>query len=435
MLIVIRNSSSEIRQLLENDTFGDFIDTKDQIDTPTSSKPGGYSQSLWEQFDTDSKSICTQASTSASHFSYRPVSSGTYSPFDGDAASVVSKSYLAPPLPDKAKKIPRAQMGSRFLKLFKSNTELHRAAKKGDAKKIKALLDMGMDVNYEGSSGCTALHLAADCGHEAVVQVLLDNGANPTLKSSEGRTPLHSAARAGHTAVVRLLLEKGVDIQAKDPSGSTPLHMAAYNGHESVVQILLEKHHFAEVRGPSGFTALHVAAYNGQSAVVRLLVEMKADVEARSDTGRTALQLAAEKGHEAVVRHLLQHGANIMTKDSMGRTALQGAVSNQHGVVAQLLLDKVVPDAPSYWEPQQSSGSGPIYELSAVEPDFKIPELDSTESPAWSRQDVKAPIYELSASSAGLELPSGDSNAGLRSPKSLTQRMALLSHQKRADGS
>src|SRR5436853_7804148 len=102
---------------------------------------------------------------------------------------------------------------------------------------------------------------------------------------------------------------------------------------------------------------------------------MGADLEARSDTGRTALQLAAERGHEAVVRHLLQQGANIMAKDSLGRTALQGAVSNQHGVVAQLLLDKaVLQEAPSHWQPQRDSGSGPTYELSAVEPAFKMPE-------------------------------------------------------------
>jgi ankyrin repeat protein len=413
MLIIFRNSSLEIRQLLKNDTFtGDLVDRKDQVYTPTSSKPGGYSQSLWEQVDADSKSICTQASTNASLFSFRSGQSEPYSPLDGDRASVLSNSQLAPPQSDKAKKVPRAQMGSIFFKLFKSNTELHRAAKKGDAKKIKALLDLGVDINYEGSSECTALHLATDCGHEAAVRVLLDNGADPMAKSSEGRTPLHSAARAGHTAVVRLLLEKGVDVQAKDPSGSTPLHVAAYNGQESVVQILLEKHPVVEVKGPSGFTALHVAAFNGQSAVVRLLVEMGADLEARSDTGRTALQLAAEKGHEAVVRHLLQHGANIMAKDSIGRTALQGAVSNQHGVVAQLLLDNVmVPEAPSHWQPQRGSGSGPTYEL------------DATESPAWSQQVLNTPIYELPASSVGVELPAGDLDA---------ERITLLSHQKRA---
>ena len=428
---MFRNSSVEIHKVLQSDTFmADLIDRKDQIRTPTSSKPGGYSQSLFDQFDADSRSICTQASTHASHLSIRSGHSDHYSSLDGDAVSVLSNSHLAPPLPDKSKK-----MGSIFFKLFKSNTELHRAAKKGDAKKIKALLELGVDINYEGSSGCTALHLATDCGHESVVRVLLDNGADPMIQSSEGRTPLHSAARAGQTGVVRMLLEKGVDAQAKDPAGSTPLHMAAYNGQETVVQILLDKHPFVEVRGPSGFTPLHVAAFNGQSAVVRQLIEMRADLEARSDTGRTPLQLAAEKGHEAVVRHLLQHGANIMVKDRSGRTALQGAVSNQHGAVAQLLLDKVVvSEPPTNWQIQQGYGSGPVFELPAVEPVVKIPELDSGEAPGWPQQVSNPPIFELPASTVEFELPTGNLNAGLRNPKSIPQRMPLPSHQKRAGG-
>jgi ankyrin repeat protein len=409
--MIFRNSSSQIQQLRQNDTFiGDLIDISDPVHTPTSSEHGGYSQALWEQFDNDSTSICTQTSTSVAGFSFRSGQSGP-SLLDGDSDTETVVSNYAPSQYDRTKKVPRG--GSIFFKLFKSNTELHRAAKKGDAKKIKKLLDVGVDINYEGSSGCTALHLATDCGHEAVVRVLLNDGADPMAKTSEGRTPLHSAARIGHTAVVRLLLEKGVDVEAKDPSGSTALHIAAYNGHESVVQILLEKYPFVEVRGPSGFTALHVAAFNGKSAVVRLLVEMGADLEARSDTLRTALMLSAEKGHEAVVRHLVQHGAIIMAKDRSGRTALQGAVSNQHGVVAQLLLDNLVPEAPSQWQLQRGYGPGPTYELGAgaVTPASRMPELDSTELPRWSQQVSNVPIYGLPDpmnSSVGVELPAGE---------------------------
>ena len=434
MLMIFRNSSSEIQQLRNNDTFiGDLIDIRDPAATQTSSEHGGYSQALWEQFDNDSTSICTQ--TSIAGFSFRSEQSGP-SLLDGDSDTETVVSNFAPSQSNRTKKVPRAQMGSIFFKLFKSNTELHRAAKKGDAKKIKKLLDLGVDINYEGSSGCTALHLATDCGHEAVVRVLLNNRADPKAKSTEGRTPLHSAARTGHTAVVRLLLENGADVKAPDPSGSTALHIAAYNGQESVVQILLERHPFVEVRGPSGFTALHVAAFNGKSAVVRLLVEMGADLEARSDTLRTALMLSAEKGHEAVVRHLLQHGANIMAKDRLGRTALQGAVSNQHGVVAQLLLDNIVPEAPSHWQLQRGYGSGPTYELGAgaVKPASRMPELDATESPRWSRQVSNAPICGLPDqmnSSAGVELPADEL---MRSPTSTTSRMTLLPNGKRIGG-
>lgn len=397
LLTKSRNSAAEAQQLLQSDTFtGNAFDECELRATSSYRNLSVNNGSNWKRFDIDTKSIYTQGSSGTSVYNFGTSKSDTYSESDCDAASMMSSSQFAPSISDKSKKPPRAQMGSIFFKMFKSNTELHRAAKKGDTKKIKSLLELGVDVNYEGSSGCTALHIATDHGHEKAVQVLLDNGANPSTKSSEGRTPLHSAARTGHTAVVQLLMEHGVEVQTKDPSGSTPLHIAAYNGQESVVQILLKRHHDVEARGPSGFTALHVAAFSGQSAVVRQLVEMGANIEARSDTGRTALQLAAEKGHEAVVRHLLQHGANVMTMDNMGRTALQGAVSNQHGVVAQLLLENVVvPENPLHQLPQRGQP--------------KFPELDAPVSPTWARQTSMTSQFELPAAPVVVaELPAYD---------------------------
>jgi hypothetical protein len=156
---------------------------------------------------------------------------------------------------------------------------------------------------------------------------------------------------------------------------------------------------------------------------------MGADLEARSDTRRTALMLSAEKGHEAVVRHLVQHGANMMAKDRNGRTALQGAVSNQHGVVAQLLLDNLVPEAPSQWQLQRGYGSGPTYELGAgvVKPDSRMPELDATKLLSCSRQVSDVPMHGLSDpmnSSVRVELPADEL---MRSPSSITRRMAGLS--------
>src|SRR6185295_3070247 len=135
----------------------DLIDRKDRVDVPTYSESGGYSQSLWGQSDADSKSVA-----SASLYNFRSGQSESYNGFDGKAASVVVKSHVAPSISSKSKKVPRAPIGSMFFKLFKSNTELHRAAEKGDVRKIKKLLDLGVDVNYDGSSGCTALHLATD---------------------------------------------------------------------------------------------------------------------------------------------------------------------------------------------------------------------------------------------------------------------------------
>ncbi|CAK4669313.1 unnamed protein product, partial [Aphanomyces euteiches] len=55
---------------------------------------------------------------------------------------------------------------------------LFRAAKAGDLKSVRKLLDDHADVNYENISGATALHYASGDGHLKIVQELLARGAS-----------------------------------------------------------------------------------------------------------------------------------------------------------------------------------------------------------------------------------------------------------------
>ena len=56
--------------------------------------------------------------------------------------------------------------------------DLLAAAKKGDAKTVKALLDKGANVNAKNEYGATALSYAADKGHLPVVKILVQHKAD-----------------------------------------------------------------------------------------------------------------------------------------------------------------------------------------------------------------------------------------------------------------
>jgi len=58
---------------------------------------------------------------------------------------------------------------------------------------VKAMLDLGADVNAANRSGNTALYLAASRGYTSVVQMLADKGANLNAKNNRGLTPLAAA--------------------------------------------------------------------------------------------------------------------------------------------------------------------------------------------------------------------------------------------------
>ncbi|VAI41113.1 unnamed protein product [Triticum turgidum subsp. durum] len=60
--------------------------------------------------------------------------------------------------------------------------QLHVAARKGNLKEVRRLLNEGMDVNAPAwgpkSPGATPLHLAAQGGHVKIMDELLERGAN-----------------------------------------------------------------------------------------------------------------------------------------------------------------------------------------------------------------------------------------------------------------
>jgi hypothetical protein len=96
------------------------------------------------------------------------------------------------------------------------NDALSEAARRGDAAKVKELLDQGVDVNTKFRYNATALSYAADRGHLEVVKLLIERGADVNVKDTfYNATPLTWAVspamgrKPEHAEVVKLLLQHG----------------------------------------------------------------------------------------------------------------------------------------------------------------------------------------------------------------------------------
>merc|ERR1711879_553744 len=95
-----------------------------------------------------------------------------------------------------------------FCTSAKGNQEeaLRQAAAYGDLKKVKALVNAGVDVRAAGSWGFQALHEAARSGHLEVVQYLVETcGVDPTATNSDGTQALHEALHNRQHHVVQYL--------------------------------------------------------------------------------------------------------------------------------------------------------------------------------------------------------------------------------------
>jgi hypothetical protein len=83
------------------------------------------------------------------------------------------------------------------------------AAVKGDADRVKALLDQGTKVDARDENGGTALGHAVWYGHRDVVRLLIERGADVNAKKLDGFTPLQLAAASNHAEVAEMLTKAG----------------------------------------------------------------------------------------------------------------------------------------------------------------------------------------------------------------------------------
>src|SRR5688500_16902693 len=120
-------------------------------------------------------------------------------------------------------------------------TPLLRAAKTGDAKVVKLLLEHGANPRAAAGRGVTSILLAANVGTSEsdrtgrrkteagaieTMRLLIKAGADINAADGQGRTAAHGAALWGLTDVIRFLHENKVDLTRKDSRGLTPLQTA-----------------------------------------------------------------------------------------------------------------------------------------------------------------------------------------------------------------
>ncbi|ETS82540.1 hypothetical protein PFICI_04416 [Pestalotiopsis fici W106-1] len=231
-------------------------------------------------------------------------------------------------------------------------TPLMRAISANQVEVVKLLLDRGSDVNARGelvkvsdfTVSTSPLTEAIEIGNLDILQQLLAKGATIGVPEHEEETALLFALSRGRREqdkVVSLFLDRGANANYNDSKTKTTLLLLAIRHNRfGCTNLLLERGADVDYEERNGFTALLYAARWGDAQIAETLLSHGANIEHQDTNGFTALVLSATKGHLAVVRLLLDRGANIGHQTiKLGVTALIMSTMNGHIEVVKVLLD------------------------------------------------------------------------------------------------
>jgi len=228
----------------------------------------------------------------------------------------------------------------------KINDELFEAVEKGDAKKVKELINvfflnkfMGRspDVNAYDDNDNTPLLLAAYKGNREIVDLLIKAGAKIDEQDKYGNTVLVEATKKGHAEIVRELISLGADFESVDKNGYTALMAASSLGHIKVIEELLKAGADINAVDKEGHTALSEAAANDLPEAVKYLLEKGADP---AKNGMTKLMIACILDDTETIRAILEQSPEETGKrDYLGATPLMWACRDAGAVAVKLLLE------------------------------------------------------------------------------------------------
>ncbi|MDD9900218.1 MAG: ankyrin repeat domain-containing protein [Alphaproteobacteria bacterium] len=142
----------------------------------------------------------------------------------------------------------------------------HVAAEKGQAKVLKALSAIGVDMDARLPDGTTPLLLAVRYHRVGAAQALLDDrqavlSLNTAFSTKDGhrRTAFQTAVARGLTEVVGKMLDVGALPAQPDVKGIVPLEIALHQGHVAMVDMLVRRGADVNVINAQGESMLSLA--------------------------------------------------------------------------------------------------------------------------------------------------------------------------------
>ena len=113
--------------------------------------------------------------------------------------------------------------------------------KNGSCELVKAVADMGIDINLKTNNGENCLDIVTRFGDLNLCKVFIEKYKfDVRITTNDGRTPIHFSVINGNFALFLYILDKGSEIFCKTSKIENVLHLASFGGHFNICKFVLE---------------------------------------------------------------------------------------------------------------------------------------------------------------------------------------------------
>lgn len=192
-------------------------------------------------------------------------------------------------------------------------------------------------VNVRLRSGCLVVLIAARAGDLKKVKSLVNDGVDPDVTSANSYTALAYAAAGGHLEMMQFLIEKGADVNKPSRFKKTPLCVVVGTPHLDAAKLLVSKGAKVTLMN-NNFGLTHEAVFWRQPKMLDFVLnELKVDPNLKAPNGSTGLhwaiwrQIPGEDLHNQVylelIKVFLENGGNPMLRFTQGDQELNALES------------------------------------------------------------------------------------------------------------
>ncbi|WP_160676204.1 ankyrin repeat domain-containing protein [Clostridium sp. C8-1-8] len=152
-----------------------------------------------------------------------------------------------------------------------------------------------MKENKEQQENAKKMLILISKGDIVGIKALLDIGVDVDIRDSYRRTPLMNAVMSNKIEIVKLLISLGADVNLRDIDGRSTLHFAAQNYSIEAANILLKHNSIVvDIVDDHGNTPLSDAVFysKGRGEIIKLFLEFGADKNLQNNYGISPIGLA-----------------------------------------------------------------------------------------------------------------------------------------------